>query len=151
MSAAGTAIRHSGWPAYYVDASCRAGTLRDMRHHRLCHPPLPPTDPTATPFRMFGAHCVALRLSLNVLPVFDQPRQGNAMKQDPESEKGRNVIISSVRHDEGSARQLNEILNSNPLYRPSAVLRGAILALYEMDREQQLAIIMKAAASGKNH
>jgi len=73
------------------------------------------------------------------------------MKQDPECEKGRNVIISSLRHDEGSARQLNEILNSNPLYRPSSVLRGAILALYEMDKEQQLAIIMKAAASARNH
>ncbi|MEW7311219.1 hypothetical protein AB1E22_00555 [Buttiauxella gaviniae] len=28
------------------------------------------TDPTATPFRMFGAHCVARRLSLNGAPVF---------------------------------------------------------------------------------
>ncbi|MDV7024445.1 MULTISPECIES: hypothetical protein [Atlantibacter] len=73
------------------------------------------------------------------------------MKQDPETAKGRNVIISSVRHDEGSARQLEEILKSNPLYRPSAVLRGAILALYEMDQEQQLAIIMKAAAGSRNH
>lgn len=73
------------------------------------------------------------------------------MKKDPEYEKGRNVIISSVRHDEGSARQLDEILNDNPLYKPSAVLRGAILALYEMSKDQRLAIIMKAAASTKNH
>jgi hypothetical protein len=29
------------------------------------------TDSTALPFRMFGAHCVALRLSLNVLTVSD--------------------------------------------------------------------------------
>jgi hypothetical protein len=28
-------------------------------------------DSTALPFRMFGAHCVALRLSLNVIPVSD--------------------------------------------------------------------------------
>ncbi|HEB9648663.1 TPA: hypothetical protein RZL00_005092, partial [Citrobacter freundii] len=54
------------------------------------------------------------------------------MKKDPDTEKGRNVTISSVRHDEGSARQLDEILNDNPLYKPSHVLRGAILALYEM-------------------
>ncbi|PVF70426.1 hypothetical protein CSC18_4838 [Klebsiella aerogenes] len=28
-------------------------------------------DSTALPFRMFGAHCVALRLSLNATPVYD--------------------------------------------------------------------------------
>lgn len=33
--------------------------------------PADPTDSTALPFRMFGAHCVALRLSLNVIPVSD--------------------------------------------------------------------------------
>jgi hypothetical protein len=73
------------------------------------------------------------------------------MKKDPEIEKGRNVIISSVRHDEVSARQLDEILNDNPLYKPSAVLRGAILALYEMSREQRLKVIIKAACNAKNH
>ena len=73
------------------------------------------------------------------------------MKKDPDTEKGRNVTISSVRHDEGSARQMDEILNDNPLYKPSHVLRGAILALYEMSQEQRLAIIMKAAGKGKNH
>lgn len=71
------------------------------------------------------------------------------MKKDPVTEKGRNV--TSVRHDEGSARQLDEILNDNPLYKPSHILRGAILALYEMSQEQRLAIIMKAAGKGKNH
>ena len=30
-------------------------------------------------------------------------------------------------------------------------MRGGILALYEMTQEQRLAIIMKAAASAKNH
>ncbi|HFS8130912.1 TPA: hypothetical protein ACH2I3_004303 [Enterobacter hormaechei] len=73
------------------------------------------------------------------------------MKKDPDTEKGRNVTISSVRYDEGSARQLDEILNDNPLYKPSHVLRGAILALYEMSQEQRLAIIMKAADKAKNH
>lgn len=73
------------------------------------------------------------------------------MKKDPECEKGRNITISSLRHDEGSARWLDEILNENPLYNPSAVMRGGILALYEMTQEQRLAIIMKAAASSKNH
>ncbi|EFN4987099.1 MULTISPECIES: hypothetical protein [Citrobacter] len=73
------------------------------------------------------------------------------MKKDPEGEKGRNVTISSLRHDEGSARQLDEILNENPLYKPSAVMRGGILALYEMTREQRLAIIMKAASNARNH
>ena len=73
------------------------------------------------------------------------------MKKDPDTEKGRNVTISSVLHDEGSARQLDEILNDNPLYKPSHVLRGAILALYEMSQEQRLAIIMKAADKAKNH
>lgn len=73
------------------------------------------------------------------------------MKKDPDTEKGQNVTISSVRHDEGSARQLDEILNDNPLYKPSHVLRGAILALYEMSQEQRLAIIMKAADKAKNH
>ena len=67
------------------------------------------------------------------------------MKKDPVTEKGRNVT------PEGSARQLDEILNDNPLYKPSHVLRGAILALYEMSQEQRLAIIMKAAGKGKNH
>lgn len=33
--------------------------------------PEDPTDSTALPFRMFGAHCVALRLSLNGLTVSD--------------------------------------------------------------------------------
>lgn len=73
------------------------------------------------------------------------------MKKDPECEKGQNNTISSLRHDEGSARWLDEILNENPLYKPSAVMRGGILALYEMTQEQRLAIIMKAAASAKNH
>lgn len=73
------------------------------------------------------------------------------MKKDPEGEKGRNISISSLRHDEGSARRLDEILNENPLYKPSAVMRGGILALYEMTQEQRLAIIMKAAASAKKH
>ena len=73
------------------------------------------------------------------------------MKKDPECEKGRNNTISSLRHDEGSARWLDEILNENPLYKPSAVMRGGILALYEMTREQRLAIIMKAASNARNH
>ncbi|HDC4533686.1 TPA: hypothetical protein O8U13_004510, partial [Enterobacter asburiae] len=51
----------------------------------------------------------------------------------------------------GSARQMDEILNDNPLYKPSHVLRGAILALYEMSQEERLAIIMKAAGKAKNH
>lgn len=37
------------------------------------------------------------------------------MKKDPECEKGRNNTISSLRHDEGSARWLDEILNENPM------------------------------------
>lgn len=73
------------------------------------------------------------------------------MKKDPECEKGRNITISSLRHDEGSARWRDEILNENPLYKPSVVMRGGILALYEMTQEQRLAIIMKAAASSKKH
>ena len=73
------------------------------------------------------------------------------MKKDPDTEKGRNVTISSIRHDEGSTRQLDEILNDNPLYKTSHVLRGAILALYDMPPEQRLAIIMKAADKAKNH
>ncbi|EAA7555098.1 TPA_asm: hypothetical protein G0G79_23965 [Salmonella enterica] len=73
------------------------------------------------------------------------------MKKSPEYERGRNVTISSLRHDEGSARQLDEILNENPLYRPSSVMRGGILALYEMTQEQRLAIIMKAASNARNN
>lgn len=72
------------------------------------------------------------------------------MRKDPDCEKGRNVTISSVRHDEDSARQLDEILNDNPLYKPSAVLRGAILALYEMSQEKRLEVIIKAARHARD-
>nr|AQX35401.1 TraC conjugal transfer protein [Enterobacter cloacae] len=40
---------------------------------------------------------------------------------------------------------------SNDMWKPSHVLRGAILALYEMSQEERLAIIMKAAGKAKNH
>jgi hypothetical protein len=46
----------------YVAVSALAGTSPDRKTA---------TDSTALPFRMFGAHCVALRLSLNVIPVSD--------------------------------------------------------------------------------
>ena len=72
------------------------------------------------------------------------------MKKDPDCEKGRNVTISSVRHDEVSARQLEEILRDNPLYKPSAVLRGAILALYEMSAKPRLDVIIKAASHARD-
>jgi hypothetical protein len=49
--------------------SALAGTSAEtkMTNARLQKTP----DSTALPFRMFGAHCVALRLSLNVIPVSD--------------------------------------------------------------------------------
>lgn len=67
------------------------------------------------------------------------------MKKDPDRIKGRTSPVTAVRHDEHSALRLDEILTDNPLYSPSSVLRGAILALYEMSREQRMAIIVKAA------
>lgn len=67
------------------------------------------------------------------------------MKKDPDGEKGRNVIISAVRHDEGSASRLDDILKENPLYYPSVVLRAGILALHEMTCEQRMALVIKAA------
>lgn len=72
------------------------------------------------------------------------------MTKDPDRKRGRNVTISAVRHDDESAGRLDDILNENPLYNPSVVLRGAILALHEMTCEQRMAIIVKAAHPAKH-
>jgi hypothetical protein len=41
------------------------------------------------------------------------------MKKDPDGEKGRNVAVTAVRHDEKSASRLDDILQENPLFYPS--------------------------------
>lgn len=64
-------------------------------------------------------------------------------------EKGKGRLrISAVRHDKASAANLEDILADSPLYTPSVVMRGAILALYKMTKEQRQSIILEAAASG---
>jgi len=73
------------------------------------------------------------------------------MKKDPECEKGRNVTISAVRHDEKSALRLNAILAENPLYYPSIVLRAGLLALEGLTKEERLNFIMKAAVKTETH
>ncbi|MBL5901491.1 hypothetical protein HVX06_21710 (plasmid) [Enterobacter sp. RHB15-C17] len=67
------------------------------------------------------------------------------MKKDPDGEKGRNVAVTAVRHDEKSASRLDDILQENPLFYPSIVLRAGILALHEMTCEQRMALVIKAA------
>lgn len=53
--------------------------------------------------------------------------------------------ISSFRHNDTSATQLAEILNDNPLYSPSVVIRGALLAIYRMSKDEREAVILDAA------
>jgi len=53
--------------------------------------------------------------------------------------------ISSFRHNAISATQLAEILNDNPLYSPSVVIRGALLAIYRMPKDEREAVILDAA------
>lgn len=67
------------------------------------------------------------------------------MKRDPERKRAIKKEILSFRHDELSAENLKEILADNPLYSPSVVLRGAILALHGLSKEKRAEIIIKAA------
>jgi hypothetical protein len=53
--------------------------------------------------------------------------------------------ISSFRHNDISAAQLAEILNDNPLYSPSVVIRGALLAIHRMPKDEREAVILDAA------
>jgi len=73
------------------------------------------------------------------------------MKKDPDIEKGRNAIISAVRHDQKSALRLNAILAENPLYYPSIVLRAGLIVLESMSKEERLTFIMQAAVKSETH
>lgn len=64
------------------------------------------------------------------------------MTKDPER---RRTHIASIRHDDVSLYQVNEILKDNPLYTPSHVIRGAIQALFKMSKESREIEIMSVA------
>jgi len=96
--------------------------------------------------RMFGAHCVALRLSLPTRMTPDITSKVFPMLKDPESRRARKTNISSMRLDEQAVAEINAILNENPLYSRSVVLRGAVLALTRLTRDQREKLILEAAS-----
>ncbi|WP_318366425.1 hypothetical protein [Enterobacter sp.] len=51
-----------------------------------------------------------------------------------------------MRLDEQAVAEINAILNENPLYSRSVVLRGAVLALTRLTRDQREKLILEAAS-----
>ncbi|MDQ4429100.1 hypothetical protein [Yokenella regensburgei] len=67
------------------------------------------------------------------------------MKMYPEKRAKRTTIRSS-RFDVESVARMDRMLEENPLVKPSMLLRAAVLALYRMDKDERLKIILEAAA-----
>ena len=60
--------------------------------------------------------------------------------------RARKEIITSIRLDDESVGQINEILEENPLYTRPHVMRAAIMALYQLDPLEREQIIIATAA-----
>ncbi|MGY6031887.1 hypothetical protein [Phytobacter sp. AG2a] len=67
------------------------------------------------------------------------------MTKNPDRPRGAKTHVASIRHDDVSLYQVNEILKDNPLYTPSHIIRGAIQALFKMNREDRETEIMAVA------
>lgn len=67
------------------------------------------------------------------------------MTKNPDRPRGAKTHIASIRHDDVSLYQINEILKDNPLYTPSHVIRGAIQALFHMPKEERAIEIIAVA------
>jgi hypothetical protein len=67
------------------------------------------------------------------------------MKKAP-GKRAKPTVIRSSRFDVKSVHRMDEMLEENPLVKPSMLLRAAVLALYRLDKQERLQIIMEAAA-----
>lgn len=66
------------------------------------------------------------------------------MKKDPDKRAKRTTIRSS-RFDAESVVRMDEMLQENPLLKPSMLLRAAVLALYRLEKNERLKVILDAA------
>lgn len=66
------------------------------------------------------------------------------MKKDPDKRAKRTTIRSS-RFDAESVVRMDEMLQENPLLKPSMLLRAAVIALYRLEKNERLQVILDAA------
>jgi hypothetical protein len=67
------------------------------------------------------------------------------MKKDPDKRAKRTTIRSS-RFDDESVDRMAQMLNENPLLKPSMLLRAGVLALYRLPKDERLKVVIEAAA-----
>lgn len=67
------------------------------------------------------------------------------MKRAPDK-RAKHTTIRSSRFDDESVARMDQMLEENPLVRPSMLLRAAVLALYRLEKDERLKVILEAAA-----
>lgn len=67
------------------------------------------------------------------------------MRKDPDKRAKRTTIRSS-RFDDESIARMDWMLDENPLVKPSLLMRAGVLALYRLDKDERLKIMLEAAA-----
>lgn len=67
------------------------------------------------------------------------------MTGEPEKKRSVKRNITSVRFDDETKEQMKNVLADNPLYSPSIVLRGAMLAIFRLNKAEREEVILAAA------
>ncbi|MFK3662754.1 hypothetical protein ACI2I2_19940 [Scandinavium sp. NPDC088450] len=62
------------------------------------------------------------------------------------AKKGKRTTIRSSRFDDNAVARMEEMLQENPLVKPSILIRAGILALYRMEKSDRYQVILDAAA-----